>query len=347
MEEIIAQGIILGNTVEQLTTAFVVFIVVSIAGIIFRVYIIRFLEKMVSKDEESVCRVMLHAAESFKSDFYYVVAAIIALNLLTLPDLLGTIVFGVLWIWVVYRMIGGLRLIVTHTIHKTLMKSKQKGVTAIGKFMDATTTILIWIIAVLLILSNLGVNITSLVAGLGVGGLAIALSLRKVFEDLFSTFTIYADNIMEVGDYVKTGKHDGVVERIGLRATVIRDSQGKEVIIPNSDITGNATENSRNPKDRKITVAFYVGSATTQTKKLENISKILGESIDAIDGVDFISAGISDIDLHGILISVSYKINNKNLSNRVSLAEAVNVAILKSLESNKIKLATSVYPVSK
>jgi len=167
MEEIITQGIILGNTLEQITTAFVVFIIVSIIGIIFRVYIIKFLEKMISKDEKSVFRVALHAAASYKADFYYVIAAIIALNLLILPELLGRIVFGALWIWVVYRMIGGLRLIVTHMIHKTLMKSKQKGVTAIGKFMDATTTILIWIIAVLLILSNLGVNITSLVAGLG------------------------------------------------------------------------------------------------------------------------------------------------------------------------------------
>ena len=81
--------------------------------------------------------------------------------------------------------------------------------------------LLIWSIGLLVVLSNLGVNITSLVAGLGIGGIAVALAIQNVLGDVFSSFSLFFDKPFVAGDYILAGSHEGTVERIGMKTTRI------------------------------------------------------------------------------------------------------------------------------
>src|SRR5690606_36212258 len=103
--------------------------------------------------------------------------------------------------------------------------------------------ILLWSTGLLLILSNLGVNISALVASLGIGGIAVALALQNILGDIFSSFSIYLDKPFEVGDFVVVGAHQGTVKKIGLKTTRIQALQGEEIVISNNELTKGRVQN--------------------------------------------------------------------------------------------------------
>lgn len=101
-------------------------------------------------------------------------------------------------------------------------------------FLKPFRRILIWVFAVLLILSNLGFDITSIIAGLGIGGLALALGLQSTLESFFSSLTLLTDKAFVVGDTIRiTGYDEGKVLKIGFRSTIIETAKKNILIIPN------------------------------------------------------------------------------------------------------------------
>src|SRR5215469_16341064 len=96
---------------------------------------------------------------------------------------------------------------------------------------------LLWVFGIFIVLSNAGVDITSLITGLGIGGVAVALALQSILSDLFSSFAIHFDKPSLVGDFIMVGDKVGVVERIGIKTTRIRALQGEEIVFANKLLT--------------------------------------------------------------------------------------------------------------
>lgn len=103
--------------------------------------------------------------------------------------------------------------------------------------------LMLWTIIVLLALDNLGVNVTALVAGLGVGGIAVALALQNVLGDLFASFSIVLDKPFVVGDFIIVDDYLGTVEHIGLKTTRIRSLSGEQIVFSNADLLGSRVRN--------------------------------------------------------------------------------------------------------
>jgi len=143
--------------------------------------------------------------------------------------------------------------------------------------------IILWIIGLLLILSNLGINITSLVAGLGIGGIAIALALQNILSDLFSSFAIYFDKPFKVGDFIIIGKDMGTVEQIGIKTTRLRALQGEQIVISNQELTSARIQNFKKLSERRVAFELGVvyGTPDDKMKKIpELIEKIIKETKD-------------------------------------------------------------------
>jgi len=102
---------------------------------------------------------------------------------------------------------------------------------------------ILWIIAILILLENFGVNITTLIAGLGIGGIAIAFALQAILGDVIASFSIYFDRPFEIGDYIVTGDIAGNVKKIGIKSTKIDSLTGEEIIIPNKDLGNSRVRN--------------------------------------------------------------------------------------------------------
>jgi len=144
----------------------------------------------------------------------------------------------------------------------------------------------IFALAVLLALDNLGVNITALVAGLGIGGIAIALAVQTVLGDLLASLSIAFDKPFQPGDLLRLDDIEGTVEHIGVRSTRLRSLSGEQIIIANADLLRSRLRNlGRMPERRML---FTVGVAyETPSAKLEQVSSIVEQAIGSVAGTSF------------------------------------------------------------
>ncbi len=130
--------------------------------------------------------------------------------------------------------------------------------------------LLVWSIVVLVALDNLGVDVTALVAGLGIGGVAVALAVQNVLGDLLASLSIVLDRPFEVGHFVIVGDELGTVERIGLKTTRVRALSGQQIIFSNSDLLNSRIHNYRRMAERRVVVRLVVDYATT-TEQLDRV----------------------------------------------------------------------------
>lgn len=131
---------------------------------------------------------------------------------------------------------------------------------------------LIWSLVILLILDNLGVNITALVAGLGIGGVAVALALQNVLGDLFASLSIALDKPFFVGDFLVVDDLLGSVENIGIKSTRLRSLSGKQIVVSNADLLKSRLRNYGRMSERRI--LFTIGvTYETPADELEAIPK--------------------------------------------------------------------------
>lgn len=138
--------------------------------------------------------------------------------------------------------------------------------------------IIIWICGIIFLIDNMGYNVTTLIAGLGVGGIAIALAAQAVLGDLFSYFVIFFDRPFEIGDFVQLGPDNGIIEHIGIKTTRIRTLSGEQLICSNTDLTNSRLKNYKRMEKRRVVFSLGVTYQTTSSQ-LAEIPKIVKEII--------------------------------------------------------------------
>jgi small-conductance mechanosensitive channel len=140
--------------------------------------------------------------------------------------------------------------------------------------------VVVWVLATILILDNLGVNVTALVAGLGVGGIAIGLAAQGIFSDLFAALSILFDRPFRVGDTISYGASTGTVEAIGLKTTRIRALSGEQLIIANTKLLDQQVSNLRRVTQRRVVMQFGV-TYQTSPDQLAAIPGIIADIVSA------------------------------------------------------------------
>jgi len=148
---------------------------------------------------------------------------------------------------------------------KLRMEQDSSSATTIT-FLGFVVRICLWVVILLMILGNLGVNITGLVAGLGVGGIAVALAVQNILGDLLASLSIVLDKPFVIGDFVVIDSYSGTIEHIGLKTTRIRSLNGEQLIFSNNDLLKSRVSNYRRMSERRVLFSFGV---TYQTS-LEN-----------------------------------------------------------------------------
>lgn len=170
------------------------------------------------------------------------------------------------------------RLLLVHYREQKLATDRSAA-TMVG-FLQFIVLMLVWSFVVLLALGNLGVDITALVAGLGVGGIAVALALQNVLGDLFASLAIVLDKPFELGDFLVVDDKVGTVEHIGLKTTRVRAISGEQLVFSNADLLGSRVRNFGRMQERRI--VFSVGvTYDTPRSALARIPAILQSAIES------------------------------------------------------------------
>jgi small-conductance mechanosensitive channel len=190
----------------------------------------------------------------------------------------------------------------------------------------------------LLFLSNIGVDVTPLLAGASIGGIAIAFALQNVLTDVFASFSIYFDKPFRVGDFITVGADSGTVKRIGIKTTRLQSLQGEELIISNKQLTESRINNFKRMDKRRGVFTFGV-IYQTEIKKLEKIPKIITDIITKnktaeLDRVHFKSFGDSSLDYE-----VVYYVKSSDYRVFMDIQQEINLEIIHQFQKEGIEFA--------
>lgn len=196
----------------------------------------------------------------------------------------------------------------------------------------------IWLVAVLMILDNAGVNITTLVASLGIGGIAVALALQNILGDLFSSLSIVLDKPFVVGDFIIVDDILGTVEYVGLKTTRIRSLGGEQVVFSNSDLLKSRIRNYQHMRTRRIVfsirVAYQVGKA-----QLRAIPGILREVVEAQPQVAFDRAHFKGYATSSLEFEVVYYVQVPDYGVYMDVQQEINLALFDRFAAEGIDFA--------
>lgn len=166
-----------------------------------------------------------------------------------------------------------------------LKEAEETKVTSLKGLLPAIT-IIIWGLGIIFLLDNLGFKISTVIAGLGIGGIAVAMASQAVLGDLFSYFSIIFDRPFETGDFIIIGDSRGAVEHIGIKTTRIRSLGGEQLVFSNTDLTNSRLRNYKRMERRRIIFSLGVTYQTSLTH-VKDIPKIIEDAITKIDKTAF------------------------------------------------------------
>lgn len=200
-----------------------------------------------------------------------------------------------------------------------------------------------WSIGVMFLMGNLGYDITTIIAGLGIGGIAIALAAQAVLGDFFSYFVIFFDKPFDVGDFIEVDGLYGTIMSMGLKTTKLRELVGDELTIPNSDLAKAKIHNYSRMNDRRIT--FHVDIVKeTPLSKVKLFANTVNEMIKKHPKADLVRGHLLELADFSFKYEFTYYVTDADYTVYLDVQQAFNFGILDLMEHNDMKLA---YPTQK
>ena len=326
------------NSVGDYLIALIIFIVLFFLFKLFQVFILKRLEKLAAQTKTDLDDTLVIIIRSLKPPLYSFVAFYLAIGFLVITSLVQKIVSIILIIWITYQVVISIQILIDYAVKKWLEKEKDKGTKSAIELIGKIVKGVLWAIGILLVLANLGINITSLIAGLGIGGIAIALALQNILGDLFSSFAIYFDKPFTVGDYITVGEHKGIVEKIGIKTTRIKSPQGEEIVISNQELTSTRIKNFKKMKERRIVFSFGV-LYNTPSEKLKQIPQMLKEIIAAAELARFNRAHFIEVADSALVFEVIYYMQVPDFTKHRDVHQEILLKIKNIFEKQGIEMA--------
>jgi small-conductance mechanosensitive channel len=223
---------------------------------------------------------------------------------------------------------------------RTYIETAEKGSErerALKGFMTLIRVV-VWGLATVFLLDNLGFRINTVIAGLGIGGIAVALAAQNVLGDLFAYFTIMFDRPFEIGDFIIVGEYMGVVNHLGVKTTRIGSLGGEQIIMSNKDLTDSRVRNYKRMEKRRI--LFRLG-VTYQTpyEKLKEIPGIIRGIIEGIENSVVDRVHFSSYGDFSLVFEVVYYVMDRDYVKYMNIQEQINFQIHEEFEKRKIEFA--------
>ena len=264
----------------------------------------------------------------------------ISINGLTLHSILDQavdVVFVILITVTVVRLLGAL---VEYGIQMYAM-ARRPGDQNLQHSLNALTPaikIVIWAIGLVFLLDNFGLDISAIVAGLGIGGVAIALASQGVLQDLFSYFSILFDRPFEIGDFIIVGDCIGTVEYVGIKTTRLRSIDGEQLVVANTDLIAARIRNYKRMLTRRI--AFQIGvTYETGLEQLKVIPSLVQDVIDHTDNVTFDRAHFSSYGDFSLNFEVVYIVSTGDYAVYMDAQQTINLGIKQAFDARGIEFA--------
>jgi small-conductance mechanosensitive channel len=332
---------LLGNPIEAWAGAAAMFAAVTLALAAARTLACRRLEALAKRQSWLADRfdgVLVGLVRAIRLSSIAVVALYVATRLLLLPARLGELVRVVLTILLALQVLRWGYVMIDVWLRRRFARAEAPGQGVGYGAVRFVARLVLWTIVLLLALDNVGIEVTALIAGLGVGGVAIALAVQNILGDIFNSLSIVLDKPFEVGDFIVVGDLAGTVENIGVKTTRVRSLGGEQLVFSNSDLVGSRVRNFKRMRERRVVFGFGV-TYDTPADKVERIPAIVRGMIETLSDTRFDRAHFKAFGESSLDFEVVYYVLSPDFNVYMDRQEQLNLALMRELATEGIEFA--------
>lgn len=333
--------VIFGNSIRAWALAVAAVVLLTLVLRFVQNLLQRRLDKIASSTKNTIDDLIADLAHRTKVWFLIVEAAYvvsIALSLSAETDrVLQTLAILALLIQGGYWMIGVLDYIIRTRLEQERQEQDAVGTTTVSA-MGYIARVAIWVVVLLLVLQNAGVEVTALIASLGVGGVAVALALQNILGDLFASLAMVLDKPFVIGDFIIVNDYMGTVEQIGLKTTRVRSLSGEQIVFSNSDLLNSRVRNYKRMFERRVLFSFGVTYDTTPDV-LAQIGGWVREIIEAQKDTRFDRAHFSTFGDSALTFEVVYFVLNSDYNIYMDIQQEINLELMRRLADAQVEFA--------
>jgi small-conductance mechanosensitive channel len=314
-------------------------------GVLFMLLLLRRLarsqyKRLAATPRDEILEVPLHVASRTTWLFLLIAAIFLGLQTLELPPKTIRVlltVFTVASFW----QIG----LWATTAVLAAIERKQRKTLAVDRAAAGSLSIIgliarmtIWSLVLLLTLQNLGVEIKPLLAGLGIGGIAVALAAQNILGDLFASLSITLDRPFVLGDTLQVDDFVGTVEYIGVKSTRLRSVNGEQIIVPNSNLLASRVRNHTRATERRVVFAISVGQETPR-EQLQKIPSLIRSLIETHSDVRFDRSHFAKISAASFDFEAVYIVKTTDYNRHMDILQEINLRLIEAFENEGIAFA--------
>ncbi len=334
------------RTSENTVTHYVIAALFLVGAVLLRRVVtnilFHYLKRLAARTETTLDDKLFPAMEAPTAAFIMVTGIFAALKVLKLSESTdhylaagSTVAFSLVIFWGLLR---GFDAVLDHA-HE-IARERALGIAAFMPWIKKTLVAVFVILGGLLIIQSLGYNVTTILQGLGIGGLAFALAAQDTIANLFGSIVVAIDQPFKLGEAVRIGGNEGVVEDIGLRSTKLRTPGRNLIIIPNKTVAGEAIVNNSRFIGRRVEQVFGL-TYDTKADQMQEIVAEIRRIVEAEPDVDRASVHVyfRDFQASSLDIWCAFNLNNPDFANHLAVRQRVNLAIMHAVEKRGLSFA--------
>jgi small-conductance mechanosensitive channel len=309
-------------------------------------WILKWIKKVAGGSKTNLDDVAISAVEKFVIPYAYLLINYAIITQLKLSPKVAHVLYVAITVITIFYAIRAINHALQFSVH-LYMRRRNEAEARIFQLKGILNVIkvIVWALGLLVLLENLGYNVTTIIAGLGIGGIAIALAAQNILSDLFSYFVIFFDKPFEIGDAINVGAESGTVEQIGIKTSRIRTAGGEELVMPNAELVKTPIHNFKRQQKRRVVFNIRV-AYTANSQQLQQIPTIINQVISIKQNVTFDRAHLQSLQDYYINYEVVYNISSADYGLYMDVQQAIYIEILNEFRNRKIELALPVQNVN-
>ncbi|MBE0436698.1 MAG: mechanosensitive ion channel, partial [Methylomicrobium sp.] len=321
------------NSLLDWVYAFTIAAITFILLFVLRWFLMRGLKHAAERKHFSQANEILSTVKRANLIFFLVIAVFFASLSLTLDPATDSTIAKITKVIIALQIAIWLSGFIRAWIFRILSRKTKRDGASMGALaiLNFISQVLLWAVALLLILQNIGIDITALIAGLGIGGIAVALALQRILSDLFASLSIVLDKPFVIGDFVNFGDYFGTIEHIGVKTTRLRSLTGEQVICANGELLDTRIRNYKRMQERRV--VFKIGVVyDTPYEQLHSIPAMIKAIIEAQDNTRFDRAHFAQYGNFSLDFEIVYYVLSPDYALYMDKQQAINLDIYQQFQ---------------
>ncbi|HTT08001.1 MAG TPA: mechanosensitive ion channel family protein [Gammaproteobacteria bacterium] len=326
-----------GHSVETLGLSLVLFAVVLLVVVLFKRVLLGRLAAFARRTENTWDDHLVDVLDRTSIVLFLPLALYVGSTVLNLPRAANGLLASIAIAGILLQVASWFDRIIVSWLHHMATRWDPARATTMS-MMGIVVRVLLWTMLAFVALDTFGINITALVAGLGIGGVAVALAAQNILGDLFASLSIVFDSPFLIGDFIVVDDKMGTVEHIGIKTTRIRSLGGEQVVFSNSDLLKSRIRNYKRMFERRVVFSIGV-TYQTPADKLAAIPDMIREIICSLEKTRFDRSHFSQFGDFALVIETVYFVLDPDYNFYMDVHQKIGLEILKRFEREGIEFA--------